>query len=525
MDLNNEVIFRLNSSANKSTYPYNKPNSFTNKLDTRIENVNYIGMTKLSFQIDPSLIEESVEFSKKNSVVFVNTQNISASIVANQQVNILNEIVLELSAIKSKERLTYLFESDFVFVGLDSNYVDSLDILITNLDGVPHPLLIGTTIITMKAINGTDQETTIRLVSSANKTAYPNNVANSFMNQMIPPLTNVDSIAVAKISIPLLYNESEKVDDGRPVYFTWDKIISEIFDDIDDKRVVIDLGQFSIYWTDIQGSQNITNVKFRIRKNAPIVNNTPSSQSEYLDQLLQTFSIEFPEFSMSSTLDPNVFNVKLDKNLKFPNVQNYDIVIIPGSELLKQIKTVEFIDYNDISNNKCPIAVNMFYPDKDDVRKIIIKGTNRPFVTTTNPSLQLRLPYALYFQWFLPSDINKMYVDDKILAEPDLILDDILFIAISNCEYISVGSDFGPILGVVPITKLDIENKRVSKTFTIPYFLQTNNTFINNFEIKLLNSKFQLHDLVDTTNTTIVTCLVNHGQSVGSVRESSYITE
>lgn len=505
-----ESPLRLVSSANLSLYPDNTANDFTNSINPYLTGVKYIGVTKISIFIDASKIEQNQTFLDTNSFFFINSEETKSTQIANQSVNSLNDFFVNISEIKKSQRYTTEFLTDYFYVGSELSQINSLHILITNLDGEPHPVISGTTTLTLKYTDMELENNIIRLVSSANKGDYPDNNAGMFSNTMRPSLVNVDSVALSKISIPVTVDGPSPPPPppkGGEMY-TNKKIVENVlkkFRPQDD----VDLGEIEMYYIE-EGSKKKIYVKekFYISTENFIDDKSDQSETDQIGTAIHNLDLMFSAWRPGTQIIGSKFNIKIKRNI---TSNYYDIIIIPGDELISKMvpQTCKFIAWRDYVQPKAFLFGPSTY-----VQVIGISD-----VTYLQNNIILR--EGLRIQWFDKNNVSDWIAQPKYLAT-NYESSDIFFIRLENVEGISYGQLLSPIIQVIPFNARYITNNRL--TLTIPfsdlYFLRCLSDKITQFTVSILDEKLQPHTKVRPEGSTIITLIINYGSNT-EIRENS----
>ena len=512
-----EVPFRLVSSANKIVFPNNTSNDYTNVLHPPIVNVSYIGLTKVSVFIDKTKIKNDPEFLNTNSFFFVNSEETKSSHIANQSVNSLNDFFVNLSDVSKSQRVNVEFLTDFFYIGTEIKEINSLHILITNLNGEPHPVLSGTTILGLKYTDMELENNVIRLVSSANKGDYPNNNAQFFSNTMRPSIENLDSVALSKISIPIKPDDPKPPPPETKEQYSNKKIVEEIKKNPfaqDD----IDLGTLRFeYQLKTGGSAVQVKLSFYISKEDEIdFGKTDSSPFDQLYKAVDNLDVMFKNWRYGSSLDKEKFNIRLRKN----TITNfYDIMILPGNTLNTKIESqsVVFHSWSDYVEPKFFLfGINTF-----------VQVVGHSSVSQRNQGNFIVLFNALRIHWFDKEKLTDWIYTPTEFPEPEPYeSSDIFFIRLENVESISYGQQMAPIIQVIPLNARYISSNRLTLTipFSETYFLRTITDKITEFTVSILDENLQPHTKVRTEGTTVISIILNYGSNT-EVRESSHIEQ
>lgn len=507
-----EVLFRIVSNANSSIFPNNTPNQFSNQMHPTILNARYIGITRISIFID----KEKIKDEEINSFFFVNTDTTQSTQIANQAVNSLNDFFIDLKNIKQSGRYTHEFLTDFFYVPTEVQEISTIQFTITNLVGDLHPVLSGSTNLTLKYTTMNLETNIVRLVSSANKQSYPENNAQMFTNDMLPVLLNVDSVALTKITIPLNENVTPRPPPPPPDY----KIFTCLYTVLGMPAYMnddADLGFIKYQYTDLNNKIIVDTVKFYIDTKQLIVGNKDNCNfHDQLSSAVDELDVMFEGWKIGSALDPNSLNIKLKLN---SITRFYDVVLIPGSELLKKMKpqSLQFINWQNYVEPKA-----FMFNAETYIQPIGISTSSDP-----DKNNQVTLFNCLRIQWFNKNDLQSWIKKTEIKSSLDTYKSsDIFFIRLENVEAISYGQQMAPIIQVIPINNRYLLNDRL--TIVIPfaetYFLRTLTDKITSFTISILDENLQPHTRVNKEGSTVLTLLINNGSNT-EVRESSHFEQ
>ncbi|DAC81474.1 TPA_asm: hypothetical protein [Anelosimus tangle-web spider MELD virus] len=521
----NEQIIRLVSNTNMQSYPENTPNFFTNDLPFQLENVNYIGLLKVDCEIyiDPKYIDDR-NYIDTNNCFFINCNRSAYTTIANQSINCLNDFQVNLTELKEKERFSLTFTGDFFYVGSESSNINSFTISITNLKGELHPLLVGPTIIDLKytSMESSNQQI-VRLVSSANLQYYPNNNASDFSNNLSPTLLNVETIALAKISIPLQIHSTpilQKSSQCESYIYTPCKIMRNLYE----KKIPHEftVQYFNLKILEQRGSDDvISNDYFTLKLpktldvhydyNNDLLKNT----SDLYSSVLQTNKLRLGTvyYDKTTKLGINV-HVTWKRNKQYTT--NWDCELFFNRSTVTVDILFSYLTSSEFKFSK------IFNNNENTFLQI-----NPNFTINKLTKNKLLLENILTIQMWDPNKTDNWIVKDEITTTqaPPPSTADHIYVCMDGIENIQCGNNSYPILGIVPVFDSDYSEGRI--TFTVPfsniYFLHPNSKTINSFRVKLLDENFKPHPFIENKESCLVSLIIHHTDQHGrsELRESN----
>lgn len=480
----NESKIRIISNGNPSMYPQNTSAQFTNLIMPEIQ-CKYIGILKISFNIDKSkIIYNNPKFLNDNSFFFINSSLVEGTQIANQLTSSLQDFHIDLLNLPDR-RIVIDFEKTFTYSRVVYEKFTELDILITNLNGEPHPLLFKDTIITLKFTMSENQQNTIRLVSSANRGAYPQNVADDFINQLYPPIEKVDSIALSSITIPI----KETITPPPP----------------SDSSTTT----FSLKRAEKKLQDEFPFAKFTCK--LEIVH-----QSGFVEMM--TFLINFPGYGFDRdniNTQPTTDFKEMLTRMQCKYWTPSDTLVYSGEPLKFDIVykgQSKFSNKGPIVGVKCVYFIHLSsFLYKINIPNILYSYRNNNFTVTFKKVMTFDL-FSL-----ANNDISFFYDSTNLATSNN---PSHLLVLCDQTDSISYGSDLRNILSVVPIDINTVQGKNI--VYNVPLscvnFLRTISNQIQCINIKITDFDFKPVSYIDKDKSTVVKLLIDNGSN-SEIRE------
>ncbi|MGL5592321.1 MAG: hypothetical protein ACRDDH_00075 [Cetobacterium sp.] len=504
-----EHLIRCISSANKQTYPENLPAQFTNEIKPPIVKIKSIGICEITFNIQYNDQLKNSEYLNNNSFFFVNCDIINGQRIANQNINSLNEFSINILTYVNENtptaRLVYKFNNDFMYLDLNNlTEVENISFLITNLIGETHPLITGSTTIILKYTDmDNSTNTVLRIVSSANKQDNPFNNALNFKNFLKPPVLNVDSVGLSKITIPLISGDDTYLSRSRSLAAPYEQKFTNEFvrDSIKNYEFpeYINICTIRVFYQTVEGGlENSQSVLVDIPKGTKIILEDEIKKSDDISLVTLIYFKLSARNKEDHTILPNNFNWYFSQSGGIPT--EFNIHIEPGPEM-KVFKITKII----IESIK-----NMLYDYKPLVLFLVPSDTI--WLEDENKNPNITIFSMLNIVYFPPRD-TKIWDNPK--WSPYGVKDDVILVTSDNVDSISYGQHMMPILQIIPLNQTNFNEGNIS--FTIPdtnfYLCRTNTSVLDSFSIKLLNQDLEEHKLIDKDRTTIASLIISYGSN------------